>query len=184
MNGAPVYWLSPTHRLLHNMLHATLPYGEFIRSEIKLSDLAECAAIALRYGEEIHYQDLWHLLSEHGLASELSVCAMLAHTFMHANICYPQKRFTRLHANRLVALNDLSVGDNQLGTNLMRKLAKAYYYLKMPGWVYRNACYGNDQTRVGMRLRFILKRVLDPSSRKKVIQNKPKTSLKLISLNL
>lgn len=173
LDGQAVYWLSPTNRLLHNMLHATQPYGEFIRAELKLSDLAECAAIAARDGDRIHYGKIWPELREHKLLLELAVFAMLARKIMLADIQYPEKFLARLHECRLAVLNDLTTKENASRTNLWRKLAKVYYFFKMPGWVYRNACYGNKDTPVWLRMRFILQRLADPSSRKKAVHYGP-----------
>jgi len=156
------------------MLHATQPYGEFIRSELKLSDLAECAAIAKRYKEDIQYKATWQNSREHKLFLELTTYTLLAHRLMRADLNVQRKFLAYLHGYRLTVLNDLSILNDRGRTALWRIFAKAYYFAKMPGWVYRNACYGNDQTSVWMRIQFISKRIFDASSRTKAIQYGPK----------
>jgi hypothetical protein len=173
LKGLAVHVLNPTHALLLNMLHATQPYGEFIRAALKLADLAECAAIVDRFGKDIQYGKIWPELREHKLLLELATYALLAHKLTRARIKYPRKLLATLHEYRLAVLNDLTIEDKTLQTTLWQILAQAYYFIKMPGWVYRNACYGDDQTPKWMRLRFILQRLLDPTSREKALNAGP-----------
>ena len=150
-NGIPLQWLNPTHRLLHNVLHATLQHREFIRSEILLSQLAEFAAIYVKYRDAIDERWFWRFVCAKGFKTEATAYAELAQKLMGLEISIPPNRFGRFHAIRIEKGSQQYVGPpapiapkNSRREKIWPYLLMAYYYCKVPMWIWRNVCCVNE----------------------------------------
>ena len=81
-----VYLPAPGWRLLHNALHALLPYGEFINARIPLGDVAEAAALIGFCAGDGHSMAGRMLSGRHSLRDELGSYALLLRELMDVSL--------------------------------------------------------------------------------------------------
>ena len=157
-------WLSPDHRLLHNALHATLPHREFLQGRVRLSDLAEFAALAARYSDDIVLERFWTVVRRHGLTTTVGTYALVARLLMRTVVKVRDITETSWHRARLLRASPPALADadwwaglRQLGWHLVSRL---YDGLHLPAWVWRNVCYGDSWTSIPARLGCIANQVI------------------------
>jgi len=148
--GHVVAWLYPHHRLLHNALHATLPHREFLQARVRLSDIAEFAALIARYPAEVALDHFWATTRRHGLATTIGNYALMARLLMRTVIKAPEVRPNNWHRDRLLAARPAAVnhagrlaGARAIGWQIISFVYDQVYF---PAWIWRNVCYGDDQT--------------------------------------
>ncbi len=70
---------SPTHRILHNILHADLINQTYARGTIALRSLHEIAMMQVYFNERIDWESLWRVMDLHGQVKILHASLYLAH---------------------------------------------------------------------------------------------------------
>lgn len=154
--GSTVFWLCPHHRLLHNALHATLPHREFLQGRLRLSDLAEFAALVARYPKEILPAHFWKVIRRHDLTTEIGNFALLARLLMRSVIKTPGIQQTNWHRDRLLQASPPAANrSGRLAANrhlFWRMISFVYDQFHLPAWTWRNVCYGDDRTSTLARL--------------------------------
>ena len=154
--GKTVFWLCPHHRLLHNALHATQPHREFLQGKLRLSDLAEFAALVARYPKEILPARFWKVIRRHDLSTTVGNYALMARLLMRSVIKTPGIQQTNWHRDRLLcssppALNTAGPLASALPV-IWQGISFVYDQLNLPAWTWRNVCYGDDRTSTLARL--------------------------------
>ena len=150
----PTAWLNPTDRLLHNALHATLPHREFARATVRLSDLAEFAALLARYADAVDQRRFWSTVRRHDLALPVGSYALLAHLLMQAPLKPPAVPQASRHQARLLSAGPSAtegVGRNAR-SNAWRTASFCYDLFQLPAWTWTNVCYGDENTPFAARL--------------------------------
>lgn len=154
--GNTVYRLCPHHRLLHNALHATQPHREFLQGKVRLSDLAEFAALVARYPKEILPVHFWKVIRRHDLGTPIGNYALLARLLMRSVIKTPGIKQTNWHRDRLLCASPPARNTaGRLASALpviWQGISFVYDQLNLPAWTWRNVCYGNDRTSTLARL--------------------------------
>jgi len=161
-----VFLPAPGWRLLHNALHALLPYGEFIRAQIQLNNLAEAAAL-LQRDRSAFDRGPWEAAARnHALKEELRAYAQLLQfdlgvTFIELDHSATPQRLVRLleigGARQLVPPNQ------QENMQLRR-----HYLFRLPGYAWRNVCYAPGWWRLPERVGCLLTRGLRRNARRKL----------------
>jgi hypothetical protein len=171
--GREAAWLSPHHRLLHNALHATLPHREFSRGMLRLSDLAEFAALVARYPQEIDLDRFWQVVRRSALSTEIGTYALLARLLMRTVIKPRKIRANSWHRDRLLQSSPPAVTPGKHFSKIRRKVWRMISFLydkgRLPSWTWRNVCYGDDQTPLTARLGCIARLMLTPRMLKNVL---------------
>jgi hypothetical protein len=151
-----VAWLSPDHRLLHNALHATLPHREFQQGRVRLSDLAEFAALAARYAEDIALERFWSVIRRHGLITTVGVYVLMARLLMRSVVKTRDITETSWHRARLLRDSPAALENadrwKAMRPICWRTVSLIYDRLFLPAWVWRNVCYGDSLTSIPARL--------------------------------
>jgi hypothetical protein len=162
--GHVVAWLYPHHRLLHNALHATLPHREFLQARVRLSDIAEFVALIARYPAEVALDHFWATIRRHGLATAIGNYALMARLLMRTVIKAPEIRPNNWHRGRLLETRPAAVNHagRLAGARAVGWQAVSFVYdlVNFPAWVWRNVCYGDDQTSRLARLGCIGRQVV------------------------
>jgi hypothetical protein len=162
-----VYLPSPSWRLLHNALHALLPYAEFIRSQIVLCNLAEAAVLLKETGASLDWQPWSVAARQHSLARELRGYMLLLQELMGVSV--PQRWTQSSGAAR--RLRQLTLGAAQAVVPLSQRerfRLRLYYLRHLPGYAWRNVCYAPGWWRVPERLGCLLSRGFRSSARRKL----------------
>jgi hypothetical protein len=164
--GHAVSWLSPHHRLLHNALHATLPHREFWQGKLRLSDLAEFAALLERYPEEVALDRFWKVIRRNNLGTEIGTYALLARLLMRSVLKAREIRENSWHRDRLLQSSPpaLDPAGRLSKTRRIGWRVVSFIYDKrhLPAWTWRNVCYGDDRTPSLARLGCIGRMLLNP----------------------
>lgn len=158
----PVAWLSPTDRLLHNALHATLPHREFARARVRLSDLAEFAALLARYAASVDQGLFWSTVRRHGLALPIGSYALLAHRLMQAPLKPSAVPQASRHQARLLGAGPSATEGirSSVRSKAWRTASFCYDLYQLPAWTWTNVCYGDENTPFAARLGCIARRLL------------------------
>jgi len=178
VDGAPALVLEPTYRLLHNTVHGLIPSCDYIKGKIRLWHLLEFAYLVHRYSDMIDWQ-VWLGAA----AREKQTTAFLAWLLL-ANrlLAVPLPEgisfgvWSRLHARRLANGTLLQgwegVGQAGSGLSWLDRLClllhRGYYYLHLPGWVWRNVCYAEGWRNLPVRVRYFLTKMLRKRSWAKI----------------
>lgn len=150
------FCLYPHHRLLHNALHATLPHREFLQGKLRLSDIAEFAALIDRYPAEVAPDHFWATIRRHGLTTVVGNYALMARLLMRTVIKAPGIKQTNWHRDRLLCASPFAL--NRAGRRALlppvgwRMISFVYDQCHLPAWTWRNVCYGDDRTATLARL--------------------------------
>jgi hypothetical protein len=156
---------APGWRLLHNALHALLPYGEFINARIPLGDLAEAAAlVAAAPGMQLHCWE--NAVRRHRLRDELGSYALLLRELMEVSLpgsMEPQA--SRELVELLVAGGGRAL---QPVDSAMTARLRRHYLLRLPGYAWHNVCYAPGWWRLPERIGCLLSRGFRSSARKKM----------------
>jgi len=175
VQGQETAWLSPHHRLLHNALHATLPHREFSRGRLRLSDLAEFAALVERYPQEVDLDRFWHVVRRSALGIEIGSYALLARLLMRSVVKPRRISANTWHRDRLLQSSPPAVAPGARFSEIRRKVWRMMSFLydkaRLPAWIWRNICYGDDQTPLTARLACITRLMLTPRMLKNVFGN-------------
>ena len=146
ISGHPAGWLPPTQRLLYNALHATQFQGAFLRGNIGLADLAEFAAISDRYREDIDWEWFWSRSKAHDLVIAIATYLNLAQRLTGADADPPHHPKTRLHVRRITAAHHPALSgfkfSERFRAYIWRLRGTVYFFTKLPGWTWQNACCG------------------------------------------
>jgi Uncharacterised nucleotidyltransferase len=162
-----VYLPSTSWRLLHNALHALLPYAEFIRSQVLLCNLAEAATLLKATGTSLDWQPWTSAARQHSLKSELRGYAQLLRELMGATL---PECWTRLSGGNS-SLRRLTLGAGQTVSPLSQqeRIGLRLYYLRhLPGYAWRNVCYAPGWWRLPERLGCLLTRGFRRRARSKL----------------
>lgn len=164
--GLETAWLSPHHRLLHNALHATLPHREFSRGRLRLSDLAEFAALVERYPREVALDRFWQLARDNALSIEIGTYALLARLLMRTVVTPHEIAADSWHRSRLLQSSPCPVNHHGRHATVRRIAWQIVSFLydkgRLPSWTWRNVCYGDAQTPLRARLACIARLLLTP----------------------
>jgi hypothetical protein len=172
--GNPVRWLEPTLRLLHNMLHATLPHREFLRGRLRLSDLAEFDALVRRYAAAIDFDELWQRVAGQGLLTEAAVYANLANRLMGTAVPAPDVPRAEWHLSRILGAAPAALADAgwrpMLNALRWKAATLRHHGRQLPGWTWRNPCYGEASTPPRIRLACFARHLCNPRSLQKLLR--------------
>jgi hypothetical protein len=167
--------LHPTHRLLHNAVHALVPHAEMIRGAVSLQQLSEFAFLAARYRKEIDRDSCLEAGRQAGLATALHTYRVLAHRLLQVPL--PPRTggrpWVRLHALRHLATSNYLYEVPEVNYSFTKRLfrtiiilaVKAYYYACLPGWTWRNVCYAEGTGNIPVRLACMVKKLANRRSR-------------------
>ena len=161
--GHPAAWLCPDDRLLHNALHATLPHREFARARVRLSDLAEFAALVERYAASIDQGRFWAIIRRHGLSRPLGSYAFLAKRLMQTPLKPSAARPAAWHQARLLGASPPAAADGfwaDARPKAWRSASLCYDLAHLPAWTWINVCYGDERTPFPARLGCIARHLL------------------------
>lgn len=169
LEGQSTYLLNPTHRLLHNAVHALVPHAEFIRSEISLLQLAEFATLAHNYQTDLDWQAWLRQGSKAGLELQLLAYIEAAHRLMMMPWPFKKKKALRvnLHALRFLVAGEYlpehqlikhSI-DQQIIRHLLLVCLRIYYYINLLGWAWRNVCYAEGVKNLPARLQCLSRKI-------------------------
>lgn len=159
VDGMPCLLPSPQMRLVHNAVHELIQHRGFIDGELSLRQLAEFAALALRYGAEVDW-DAWLASGRAaGCTEAFRVWFDLWRDWMGGQ---PKTRngFSLsgwFHRRRLTPAR-----------HGKKTIAKIYYYIALPLWVWRNVGFVQGEGRWGLRLAYLLKKSCSGGSRGKI----------------
>lgn len=159
VDGMPCRIPLPQERLVHNAVHELIQHRGFIDGEISLRQLAEFAALAERYGQHIDW-DAWQVRGRSGgFEPAFPVLYELGRRLMGGPWMPVQKISlpVRFHLCRLMP--------DPSGRN---RLARVYYYLALPFWVWNNVGFVGGRGHWGLRLTYLLKKMTGTRSRVKI----------------
>ncbi|MDG5466848.1 nucleotidyltransferase family protein [Deltaproteobacteria bacterium IMCC39524] len=164
--GDEVFLPSPGWRLLHNALHALLPYGEFIKGQVLLCNLAEAAAL-LEVGHELDWSGWEDAGGKHRLRAELNGYALLLHELMDVPFPANWPPLSK-NANLLTLL--VAGGAREVVSPYEddAKRLRRHYLARLPGYAWHNVCYAPGWWRLPERFGCLLTRGLRSSARKKL----------------
>lgn len=164
--GLATAWLSPHHRLLHNALHAALPHREFSRGRLRLSDLAEFAALVERYPQEVSLDRFWQVVRDNALGTEIGTYALLARLLMRTVVKPREIDANSWHRSRLLQNSPCPVKPAGRLSAVRRIAWEIISFLydkaRLPAWTWRNVCYGDERTPLTARLACIARLLLTP----------------------
>ncbi|MBE0597646.1 MAG: nucleotidyltransferase family protein [Desulfuromonadales bacterium] len=155
--GQSTFIPDPTSRLLHATFHALLPMREFIQSSLPLAALAEFSALGVRYSSEIQHHRWLAVGTETGADHEFQVFRQLARQLMGGGEGDADWR-SRLAIARIVAGgNAPALSDTRFrqGEKVKSVLIRAFYLSHLPGWLWRNPCYGRGWTALPRRFYYL-----------------------------
>ncbi len=173
-NQQKIAILNIDNRLLLNTVHALLPHREFIDGTIPLRQIAEFAALAIRYQNEIDWKKWYQTALDNNLKSEFLTYLSLAHHLMEvpwpAVIPYVKKK--GFHFQRIInkggsfsRIDGLKESANE---KLIRYLGNIYFWIKFPRWVWINTCYAPRIRDFPDRIRILFKKLFSAKSRSKI----------------
>ena len=146
LNGHTTSLLSTQDRLLLNTAHALLPKREFIRGEIALLQLAEFSLLITERSEEISWNGWANVAQLNHLETAFMTYLLMSHELM--SIAWPlawpvptiaKNNYRRIQAN---TNENPALVKQHYRTRLQADYYRYfYYYLRLPGWVWRNVCY-------------------------------------------
>lgn len=160
-----VFLPAPGWRLLHNALHALLPYGEFINARILLGDVAEAAAL-IAAAPEMQLHGWENAVGRHSLRDELGSYALLLRELMGVTLPDSMEPQTNRGLVQLLVTGggrELQPVDSAMTARLRR-----HYLLRLPGYAWHNVCYAPGWWRLPERIGCVLSRGLRSSARKKM----------------
>jgi hypothetical protein len=152
--------LSPTHRLLHNTVHALVPHRNFINSSIAMAHLVEFATLVHRYGAHLNWEEWFRRGADQKLGMEFVVYLLLAHRLMALPWPdrVPKYYMARAHLSRILAAEKhLIVNGGSPSTfrgPAVRTLLQIYYRAKEPAWLWHNLYYAPGAANIPLRLAF------------------------------
>ena len=160
---------SPYDRLLHNAVHALVAEGDFIRSRVSLRQLAEFAALVMRYGGTIDWSRWENDGRREGVKTELAVYRALSWELMGGSTPergqYPLR--VKWHMKRIIGAGELvDTGSRQVRRSF-RWALKGYYFLKLPFWAWDNVFYARGAASQYDRILCILKKLSNARGREK-----------------
>jgi len=161
--------LAPTYRLLHNTVHALVPSGKFVRSNVSLAHLAEFAHLARRYGRAIDWTEWFERGRRQGLSRPFRVYLNLAHRLMAVPLPHevPRVRWAPIPTTRISVAADCKAclyGHQNPPCNMLAR-AKwvivgiyAFFYSRLarPAWVWHNLCYRKGTRYIPTRVFHLL----------------------------
>jgi len=164
--GLNPFVLIPTYRLLHNTVHALVPFKEYQNSIISLSHLAEFAYLVHRYSPVIEWREWLVRGAKQGLNRQFRIYLTLANSLM--GMPFPEQvgrlGFPGLHVARISAAcnnraNYLSGCETALYTVpkrikdvAVRIYINVYRQLNRPAWEWQNLCYIKGLRNFPLRL--------------------------------
>jgi hypothetical protein len=157
--------LEPTERLILNTAHALFPHREFIRGEISLLQLAEFAHLENKYGKQIDW-DRWHRVAEQqNIRLAFYSYAMLARRIMgvNAHLKSKQQAIGEKQLPRLIASHFATEPPWEI-----KFYSRAYYFIKLPGWIWKNVCYAPGIKNFPARVRLFLNKLVKAQSWTKI----------------
>ncbi len=163
--------LNPTDRILHNTLHALLPEREFLHGHVALLQLNEFAALTTRYAEEFNWPSWQQVASANGFNAEFKTYLTLAHSLSQTAwpVAIQKSWSSKFHSERIIQNgNRLSPLNNKEDNKTKRLTGKAYYYLRLPSWIWNNTCYAPGIKNLPARLKVLRKKLLTPHARAKI----------------
>jgi hypothetical protein len=95
--------LSPTHQVLHNVLHSAVQDRNHVIAGLPLRQLLTLCRLVETYGSAIDWAMIGRRMEEHGLARQLRDHLWLAHRFTGMNLPDPNRSlWSRLHETRVL----------------------------------------------------------------------------------
>jgi hypothetical protein len=168
LEGFETAVLSPTHRLLHNTVHALVPQRNFIRSSIALAHLAEFASLSRRYESRLDWEEWFRRGAGQKLGMEFIVYLSLAHRLMALPWpdCVPRRFTAGIHLFRILAAGKQGVADGESPSIVRAKiialatrfLLKIYYRAKEPAWMWSNLYYAPEGANFPLRVAFTFRK--------------------------
>lgn len=159
----------PTWRLLHNTAHALVPHCEYIRGMISLAQLAEFAAIADRFCGRIDWARWLESGRFQGLGGSFIAYLTLACRLMKLE--GPSEissgRLARLRCLRIADAGNRNARMNP-SPSLPGLFHRLHYYARLPLWSWQNVAYAQGWQKVPLRLRYLLKKLLNAKTRSKI----------------
>lgn len=166
--------LDPNSRILLNTTHALIAEREFLHGTIPLRQLAEFAALAIRYQNEINWDNWYKIALKNKLKIEFITYLSLAHHLMEIpwpkDIPYvKQKGF---HYQRIInkggTFSRIDGLKESTKEKLIRYLGNIYFWVRFPRWVWINTCYAPRLRDFPDRIRILFKKLFSAKSRAKI----------------
>ena len=166
--------LNIDNRLLLNTVHALLPHREFIDGTIPLRQIAEFAALAIRYQNKIDWDSWYKIALKNKLKIEFITYLSLAHHLME--IPWPKDipyvKQNGFHYQRIInkggSFSRIDGLKEFAKEKLIRYLGDIYFWLKFPRWVWINTCYAPRARDFPDRIRVLFKKLFSAKSRAKI----------------
>lgn len=139
--------LDPNNRILLNTTHALIAGRLFLQGTISLLQLAEFAALAIRYQDKIDWEKWYQIAVDNNLKSEFLTYLSLTHHLMEVPWpkvipCVEKKGF---HYQRIInkggALSRIRDVTEPLNEKCIRFMEKFYFWINILGWLWKNSCY-------------------------------------------
>jgi hypothetical protein len=164
--GLNPFVLIPTHRLLHNTVHALVPFKEYTNSIISLSHLAEFAYLVLRYRSVIEWREWLVRGAKQGLSRQFRIYLTLVNSLMGmpfpervGQLDFPGLHVARISAAANIRANYLSGCETALETvpKRIKDVAVRIYInvfrrLNRLAWEWQNLCYIQGLRNFPLRL--------------------------------
>jgi len=166
--------LNPSHRLLLNTLHGLISNREFLHGTVSLLQLAEFSALATRYKDKIDWGEWYNIALKNNLKPEflsyLSLACHLMEIPWPASVPYTEQK--GFHYHRIIntgrALSRLEGATESVREKVIRYFASLYFWLRFPGWVWKNTCYAPNLEDFPNRIFLLFKKLLSAKSRAKI----------------
>lgn len=172
-DGIDTAILSPTERVLHNIIHALKK--DYIAASINFRQLVEFSYLVNRYRDDINWPQIISLCQQEGYTTPLFSYCLLANQLLNAQA--PEIMLggylARFHAWRLYTGLKLSTSYKPVLSScekLKKALLLGYYRLALTSWAWENVCYAPGWRNLPIRIRCMtgrlrqgLKALLDPT---------------------
>lgn len=177
-NGRKFRLLGPLDRLIHNAAHALISEADFIRGTISLRQLAEFSFLSQKYGDAVSWQGWLEKAATKGYVTEFITYFTLAHRLMKMPLPdgFHSSWRANLHAERIsVVWHSYAIHESfpQTGWRRIRGIplrfmAKLYYFLNLPMYVWQNVCYTENNGNILLRIGYLLKKAASARSRARI----------------
>lgn len=139
--------LDPNNRILLNTTHGVIAEREFLHGTVLLRQLAEFAALAVRYQDQIDWNQWYQTALKNDLKKEFITYLSLAHHLMEMPWpeVIPLLNKKGFHYQRIInkggSFSWVEGSKEKLNEKFIRYFGDVYFWIRFPGWVWINTCY-------------------------------------------
>ena len=166
--------MNADYRIILNTTHALLPKREFLHGAIPLQQLAEFSALVTRYQDKLDWEKWYKIALNNNLKSEFITYLSLAHHLMEVPWpeVIPYTKQKGFHYQRIVdkggSFSRVEDSEESTKEKCIRFMANIYFWIKLPGSVWRNTCYAPRVRDFPDRVRILFKKLFSAKSRSKI----------------